>query len=71
MKITSSEIGAHKANYYYAYYYSHNKGEDLSKTKEFYSNILQIDIDHMILVNFEAFSSIVDELGGLDISNVE
>ncbi|MEK8215230.1 LCP family protein [Paenibacillus sp. FSL L8-0463] len=68
MKITSSEIGAHKANYYYAYYYSHNKGEDLSKTKEFYSNILQIDIDHMILVNFEAFSSIVDELGGLDIN---
>ncbi|MBW4084320.1 LCP family protein [Paenibacillus sp. S150] len=68
MKLTSSEIGTHKANYYYAYYYAHNKGEDLSRTKEFYSSILQMDIDYMILVNFQAFSSIVDELGGLDIN---
>ncbi|WP_025704920.1 LCP family protein [Paenibacillus graminis] len=67
MKIASTEIGTHKANYYYAYYYAHNKDEDLSKTREFYGDILQMDFDHMILVNFEAFSSIVDELGGLDI----
>lgn len=67
MKITSSEIGTHKANYYYAYYYAHNKDEDLSKTREFYGSLLQMDIDHMILINFAAFSSIVDELGGLDI----
>lgn len=68
LKITSSEIGSHKANYYYAYYYAHNKDEDLSKTKEFYGSILQMDIEHMILINFAAFSSIVDELGGLDIN---
>ncbi|AIQ53996.1 LCP family protein [Paenibacillus sp. FSL R7-0331] len=67
MKLTSSELGTHKANYYYAYYYAHNKGEDLQKTREFYGSLLQMDIDHMILVNFAAFSSIVDELGGLDI----
>lgn len=67
LKLSSSEIGTHKANYFYAYYYAHNKGEDLSKTKEFYGSILQMDIDYMILVNFAAFSSIVDELGGLDI----
>ncbi|UQZ32686.1 LytR family transcriptional regulator [Paenibacillus sp. PK3_47] len=67
MKITSSELGAHKANYYYAYYSSHHKGEELSKMRELYGNILQMDIDHMILINFAAFSGIVDELGGLDI----
>lgn len=67
LKLTSSELGTHKANYYYAYYYAHNKGEDLQKTREFYGSLLQMDIDHMILVNFAAFSSIVDELGGLDI----
>ncbi|CAM4465007.1 LCP family protein [Paenibacillus typhae] len=67
MKLTSSDLGTHKANYYYAYYYAHNKGEDLQKTREFYGSLLQMDIDHMILVNFAAFSSIVDELGGLDI----
>lgn len=67
MKLTSSELGTHKANYYYAYYYAHNKGEDLSKTREYFGDLLQMDLDHMVLVNFAAFSSIVDELGGLDI----
>lgn len=67
MKIRSSELGIHKANYYYAYYSSHNKGEELSKMRELYGSILQMDIDHMILINFAAFSSVVDELGGLEI----
>lgn len=68
MKIASGGLGTHKANYYYAYYYSHNKGEELSKTREFYGDLLQMEFDHMILVNFEAFRGIVDELGGLEIN---
>ncbi|GGG02924.1 hypothetical protein GCM10010912_54610 [Paenibacillus albidus] len=65
MKITSDDIGTHKANYYYAYYFNHNREEDLSRTKQFFGKILQMDIDYMVLINFDAFRSIIDELGGL------
>lgn len=60
-------LPSRKANYYYAYHYIKNKEEVIPNTKEFFSNLLGLPIDHMVVVNFDVLRQTVDLLGGLTI----
>ncbi|GAB6930587.1 LCP family protein [Paenibacillus sp. JCM 10914] len=60
-------LPSRKANYYYAYYYIKDKSNAISQTKHFFGDLLDLPIDHMVVVNFDAIRQTVDALGGLDI----
>lgn len=60
-------LPSRKANYYYAYHYIKDKTEAIPNTKEFFSNLLGLPIDHMVVVNFDVLQETVDLLGGLTI----
>lgn len=63
----SNKLGVHKANYFYAYYYNRNRDTAIAAFKEVFSDLLQTEIDHVVMVNFKAFGEVVDALGGLSI----
>ncbi|WP_010272223.1 LCP family protein [Paenibacillus senegalensis] len=54
-----------KANYYYPYFYLQDQETAFAKTKQVFSDYLDIPIDYMVTINFEGFKKVVDELGGL------
>ncbi|WNS45460.1 LCP family protein [Paenibacillus sp. MMS20-IR301] len=65
--LTPESLPAHKANYYYAHYYIKDKASAISNTKDFFSNLLGLPINHMVVVNFNMLQETVDLLGGLTI----
>lgn len=66
-QLKPKKLGSHKANYYYAYYYNKDRDTAIENTKEFYSELLGLPIDHMAVINFDGFRQVVDRLGGLEI----
>ncbi|SDN86564.1 transcriptional attenuator, LytR family [Paenibacillus sp. yr247] len=56
---------SHKANYFYAYYYNKNKYTALYETKSLFSKVYQVPIDNMVVINFDGFRKLIDELGGM------
>lgn len=60
-------LPSRKANYYYAYYNIKDKSNAIPKTKHFFGDLLDLPIDHMVVVNFDAIRQTVDALGGLEI----
>ncbi|TCZ81282.1 LytR family transcriptional regulator [Paenibacillus albiflavus] len=60
-------LPSRKANYYYAYYYIKDKASVIPKTKQFFSDLLELPIDHMVVLDFDALRGIVDAVGGLEI----
>ncbi|OPA75213.1 transcriptional regulator [Paenibacillus selenitireducens] len=60
-------LPSRKANFYYAYYYIKDKSEVIPNTKQFFSDLLDLPIQHMVVVNFDAIRQTVDTLGGLEI----
>lgn len=67
LQVKPKTLSAHKANYYYAYFYNQDKETALTATKQFYSDLLQFPIDHMILINFDGLRKLVDALGGVTV----
>jgi len=67
LKIYSESTGSRKANYYYAHNYIKNKSEAIPNTKQFFSELLDLPIDYMVVVDFDALRETVDALGGLQI----
>lgn len=65
--IKSQSSSSRKANYYYAHYYIKDKSEVIPNTKQFFSELFDLPIDHMVVVNFDALRKTVDALGGLQI----
>lgn len=65
--IKSEFARSRKANYYYAYYYNKDKSTAIPNTKQFYSELLDLPIDYMVVVDFDALRKTVDALGGLQI----
>ncbi|TXK81391.1 LCP family protein [Paenibacillus sp. N3.4] len=68
LEITSAKSGletSHKANYFYAYNYNKNKQTALMETKKMFSDIYQVPIDYMAIINFEGFRRLVDQFGGM------
>lgn len=68
LEITAEESGlseSRKANYFYAYYYNKNKDTALYETKQLFSQVYDIPIDYMAVVNFDGFRKLIDELGGM------
>ncbi|MCZ8512004.1 LCP family protein [Paenibacillus filicis] len=61
-------LSDHKANYYYAYYYGKDKETAIPRTKELFSDLFQIPIDYMAVINFEGFRQLVDELDGVEVN---
>ncbi|MDQ0875148.1 LCP family protein required for cell wall assembly [Paenibacillus sp. V4I3] len=59
--------GSHKANYFYAYYYNKNKDTALYETKRLFSDVYQVPIDYMAVINFEGFRKLIDQLGGMTV----
>ncbi|MFX3632782.1 MAG: LCP family protein [Candidatus Pristimantibacillus sp.] len=68
LKINSEEIGTHKVNYFFPYFYSRDKTTALAETKQFFNELVGLPIDYMITINFTGLKEIVDSLGGLDIN---
>ncbi|OAB44791.1 LCP family protein [Paenibacillus glacialis] len=60
-------LPSRKANYYYAYYYIKDKSEVIPNTKRFFGDLLDLPIDHMVVVNFDSIRQTVDVLGGLKV----
>ncbi|MZQ84423.1 LytR family transcriptional regulator [Paenibacillus sp. 5J-6] len=58
---------SHKANYFYAYNYNKNKETALEETKQLFSNVYQVPIDHMAVINFDGFRKLIDQLGGMTV----
>ncbi|MBA2942301.1 LCP family protein [Paenibacillus sp. CGMCC 1.16610] len=58
---------SHKANYFYAYNYNKNKETALDETKQLFSKIYQVPIDHMAVINFDGFRKLIDQLGGMTV----
>ncbi|NWL89757.1 LytR family transcriptional regulator [Paenibacillus sp. 79R4] len=67
LMVKSEFARSRKANYYYAYYYIKDKTAAISNTKQFYSNLLDLPIDYMVVMDFDALRKTVDALGGLQI----
>lgn len=67
LMIKPKSMPARKANYYYAHHYIKDKAAAIPETKQFFSNLLGLPIDHMVVVNFEVLKQTVDVLGGLTI----
>jgi LCP family protein required for cell wall assembly len=67
MELKPQTLSAHKANYYYAYFYNKDKDTAIANTKQFYGDLFQFPIDHMVLINFDGLRQLVDAVGGLDI----
>lgn len=65
VQLFPSGLPHRKANYYYPYFYLQNQETAFAKTKEVFSDYLDIPIDYMVTINFEGFKKVVDELGGL------
>lgn len=65
--IKSESARSRKANYYYAYYYNKDRAAAIPNTKQFYSEILDLPIDYMVVVDFDSLRKTVDALGGLQI----
>lgn len=60
-------ISSQKANYYYAYYYNKDKETALPRTRELFSDLFQVPIDYMAVINFDGFRQLVDEVGGVEV----
>lgn len=58
---------SHKANYFYAYNYNKNKETALDETKQLFSKVYQVPIDHMAVINFDGFRKLIDQLGGMTV----
>jgi LCP family protein required for cell wall assembly len=58
---------SHKANYFYAYYYNKNKNTALYETKRLFSDVYQVPIDYMAVINFDGFRKLIDQLGGMTV----
>lgn len=58
---------SHKANYFYAYNYNKNKETALDETKQLFSSVYQVPIDHMAVINFDGFRKLIDQLGGMTV----
>jgi LCP family protein required for cell wall assembly len=67
VQLKPTELEARKINYYYAHYYALDKDTAISNTKSFFSKLLDLPLDYMIVIDFDGLSKIVDALGGLDI----
>ncbi|MBB6734357.1 LCP family protein [Cohnella zeiphila] len=67
MELKPQTLSSHKANYYYAYFYNKDKDTAIANTKEFFGDLFQLPIDHMVLINFDGLRQLVDAVGGLDI----
>ncbi|KQX68737.1 LCP family protein [Paenibacillus sp. Root444D2] len=59
--------GSHKANYFYAYYYNKNRDTALNETKKLFSDVYQVPIDYMAVINFDGFRKLIDQLGGMTV----
>ena len=77
--IDPADLRANKANSFYSTYLNGNLSEApkdreerqryaMKKIKELYSDFLNIPIDYVTVVNFQAFIDIVDSFGGLTIN---
>ncbi|MBD0380568.1 LCP family protein [Paenibacillus sp. WST5] len=58
---------SHKANYFYAYFFNQNKNTALSQTKKLFSDLYQVPIDYMAVINFDGFRKLIDQLGGMKV----
>jgi len=67
LQLKPQMLSAHKANYYYAYFYNKDKDTAIANTKQFYGDLFQFPIDHMVLINFDGLRQLVDAVGGLTI----
>ncbi|GGG10424.1 LCP family protein [Paenibacillus abyssi] len=77
-KIELDGYRSHKANAYYAIFYSQAIGEKMSKdeanaharreTREMFSQYFGIPIDYTVVVNFNALTDTVNALGGIDVN---
>ncbi|TVY06705.1 LCP family protein [Paenibacillus cremeus] len=69
VELKPKELGLspHKINYFYAYYYNQNQVTALSKTKALFSQMFDLPIDYMVMIDFNGFREVVDELGGLEL----
>ncbi|MCQ6557592.1 LCP family protein [Paenibacillus mendelii] len=67
LRIETEQGSAHKANYYFAHYSIKDKETALANTKQWFGELLDIPITHMVTVNFDGVRQIVDAVGGLDI----
>lgn len=60
-------LPSRKTNYYYAYFYNKDKATVIPNTKQFFSDLLGLPIDHMVVMNFDVLRKVVDALGDLEI----
>jgi polyisoprenyl-teichoic acid--peptidoglycan teichoic acid transferase len=70
LEVRAEESGlstSHKANYFYAFYYNQNKETAISQTKQLFSNLYDIPIDYMAVINFDGFRKMIDQLGGMTV----
>lgn len=67
LKIKTKSSSSRKANYYYAHYYIKDKSQAMANTKQLFSEMFDLPIDYMVVVNFDALRQTVDALNGLQI----
>jgi LCP family protein required for cell wall assembly len=67
LKMQSFGLPSRKANFYYPYFYIRDEESAFADTKQFYGDFLQLSLDHIVTFNFNGFSKIVDELGGVTV----
>ncbi|MFD0710285.1 LCP family protein [Paenibacillus sp. GCM10027626] len=67
LRIESDQGSDHKANYYYAHNFLKDKTTAMENTKQFFSELFEVPIDYMVMIDFDGLRQVVDEVGGLDI----
>ncbi|WP_052339782.1 LCP family protein [Gorillibacterium massiliense] len=67
LRLNTKDITPHKINYYYSHFYAQDKDTAITKTKELFSDMFQIPIDYMAVIDFKGFRDVVDELGGVTV----
>ncbi|GIP36165.1 LCP family protein [Paenibacillus sp. J2TS4] len=65
VQLTPDNLPHRKANYYYPHFYLQDKETVFAKTKELFSDYLEVPIDYILTIDFNGFVKAIDELGGL------
>lgn len=67
LQVKVKGMSAHKINYFYAHYFIKDKKTAIANTKQLFSDLFQVPIDYMAIINFDGLRQAVDAVGGLEI----
>jgi LCP family protein required for cell wall assembly len=67
LQMKTKDIPPHKLNYYFPYFFYKDKDSAIPKMKAFMNEMFQFPVDYMVIIDFQGFREMVDEVGGVEV----